>query len=1029
MRKKWILSSVVAVILLPLLLLVGALVFLSTADLTKHRDYIANEISEIAGRRVSLNGELDLNVSLTPSIVVSDIAIANAPWASEPEMLTIQRLEAEIELLPLLRGDIRVPRFHLQGVTSLVETDPNGLSNWALGEPVDEEVDGDADTTGELKLPWIGSLFIGDVEFAYHDGQTGKQVTAKLQHAKLSAPEPDAPTVIDAVGQVNKNPIEINGTLALPTSLTGDSAAVPIELHVKALGLTADASGTLTGTAEAPGIDLTARANADNLKKLQQVFGPVVPQVRPVKLVMEVKGDQGQPVAFKLNATAGKGYVKSEMTLRRDGPRPNLTGNVDIGDVDVARLWAPLFDEKPGKTAPKKAPTSPRTSSQGLDEPIPLDWLAGFDANVSLSVKTITLPQTRIKSLQGRFIVDDRILKIDELNLLTEAGSLTAGLLVDAQAKQPEVSLELNTTPIALAKLQPLAENKRFANSRAEAKVSLRAQGETVATLINTVQGTAQLDYANPKRKEELSVNLQRKPAEKTATSTRLDVTADGRIEGQNVELRGNIVPPTDLLTRGKPYAIDLAIQALGVSGKIKGTAADPYTLSGLDLGIEAQAADLDGLRRAFGQSVPKIGKTELTARLKSQQSKLQLSKLQIGLGGGRIDGWLTLDTSASIPDLQAELAFSDLNLDTLLPVEDKPAKPKTKSASKPTDDKVFSNEPLPFENLSQANVNATLQANNLIRNNRRLKEAEVKIDLVKGKLSASILKFSSVRGELVGDFVVDASGKGTPTVTIKLKAPHVEVGELLTSTDGTAAIEGPLATDILLKAQGNSLAQIMGSLNGNINLLMEQGSADAKALDMAVGGLTAMFGTIFADKSSKTKINCAIYDFKLEDGMLTPQLAILDTRYSTVFAEGQVDLKKEQLDIKVSPQAKGVTLSVAVPVRLKGTLSKPSVQVEPAGALLKTGELWVTVVYPPAALVKFADLGGGKPNPCVSMVAEKGGIPIVSDVGKAVGGAVKGVGKGVGKIFGGGKKKADTKAAPQTPAETGVDDDESDGD
>ena len=112
----------------------------------------------------------------------------------------------------------------------------------------------------------------------------------------------------------------------------------------------------------------------------------------------------------------------------------------------------------------------------------------------------------------------------------------------------------------------------------------------------------------------------------------------------------------------------------------------------------------------------------------------------------------------------------------------------------------------LPFENLSRANVKATLRANNLIRNNRQLKEAEIKINLAKGKLSASVLKFSSVRGELVGDFVVDASGKGRPTVTIKLKAPHVEVGELLTSTDGTAAVEGPLATDISLQARGNSL-------------------------------------------------------------------------------------------------------------------------------------------------------------------------------------------------------------------------------
>ena len=132
---------------------------------------------------------------------------------------------------------------------------------------------------------------------------------------------------------------------------------------------------------------------------------------------------------------------------------------------------------------------------------------------------------------------------------------------------------------------------------------------------------------------------------------------------------------------------------------------------------------------------------------------------------------------------------------------------------------------------------------------------------------------------------------------------------------------------------------------------------------------------------------------------------------------------KNEQLDIKVSPVAKGVTLSAAFPVRLHGRLSNPGVEVKKTDALLKTGELWATIVYPPAALVKFADLGKGKQNPCVSMVAEKASIPFVKDIGKALGGAVKDVGTGVGKLFGTGKKEADSETPAEIdPAGTGVD-------
>ena len=1064
MRKKWILTSLLAIIMLPIIVIVGLLVFLASADLTQHRDFIAENISKITGRRLSLNGQLELNLSSTPSIVITDIVLANAPWASEPEMLSVDRIAASIELSPLLHGNIHIPTFHLQGVKALLETSASGLSNWVLVEPADDEADADdvdADdttTSAEMKLPWIGELSIGDVVFNYHDAQTGKQISAKLDHARLGATDLLSPTIIDIVGQVDNRPVEINGQLALPSVFATDSLDVPIELHVKALGLVAKATGTITGSTQAPAIDLSLHASATDLKQLRQVFGDVVPLVKSVELDMTVKADQDQPVLFKLNAAAGKAKLVTELTILRQAAAPDLTGKIELHDIDVISLWAPLLKEKPASNTASnaaltktptsaKTPSSKKTSAEKFDQAIPLDWLQAFDANVLLSAKNINLPQAQIKSLQSRFIVEQRSLKISELELVTDAGTVTAGLILDAQAKQPAVSLDLNTTTIALAMLQPLADNKRLAHSHAEAAISLSAKGDTIAGLIESLQGNVQLDYSDQKRKEKLAINLQRKPKVKASAASLLLVTADGLINGQVIELRGSITPPTGLLVSVKPVEIDLVMQAFGVSGKIVGKVADPLTFNGLDLAVEAQAADLVGLRRAFGEAVPTLGKVDLSASLTSRQSKIQLSKLAVVLEQGRVDGELVLDTATAIPDLQADLSFTDLNFDKLLTALEKPAESKEttsksskKSATKKTaKDKIFSDEPLPFEYLSRANVRMTLRAINLIENNKTLAEAEIKMNLQKGKLSASLLKHSAFHGGLDSDFVIDSSVKGAPTVKIKLKAPRLEVGELTVVSDGSTAIEGPLAIDISLQAQGNSLAQIMATLNGKVYLLMEKGSADAKSLDMFVGGLSAMVGTIFVDQSSKTKINCAICDLKFENGILTPQLAVLDTQYSTVFVDGQVDLKKEQLNIKVSPLAKGVTLSVAFPVHLQGTLTSPNVEIEKTDALLKTSQLWVNIAYPPALLVNFADFGDGKQNPCVSMVAEKSGMPILEGIGKAaegvvkgVGGAaegtVKGIGSGLGKIFGADKEgdsEGDSKETDlEVPAEI-VDDDD----
>ena len=1039
MRRKWLLISLSAVVLLPVLVIVAVLVFVSVSDLTQHRDVIAEQVSNVLGRQLALDGELKLNLGGTTSFVVSDISLANAAWASEADLLAIQRIEAEIRIMPLLRGDIQIPRLHVTGVDASLETDADGQSNWVLAD-ADAPAPASEDTgapTG-LKLPWVGDLSISDVEIVYLDAGSGQKVTATLDRANTQWDEPTTPLVIDIAGQVNEHPVTVDGKLVLPTVLEMDELDLPVELHASVLGLEAEARGSIKGSARAPAVDLSLVAKAASLKPMREVFGDVVPEVKSVELTMELQGDQDQPVSAKFNASAGKARLKADLKLHREPPRPKLTGAVAINDVDVVRMWASLLAQEPDKQASKKTPTESKSAPERFDQPIDLAWAGILDANVVVSMERINLPQIRIKTLHSRLVIDERTVTIDESEIVTDAGSAKPKLTVDAREKQAAVALDLTTSKIKLGKLEPLAKNKRFKHGHVQTDIALSGAGETIAQLVESLEGSVQLDYANKQTKEELTLNLAHQPKQKGVDRTRFKVTADGVMDNQAIKLRGNLIPPEGMLKMAKPYTVDLALEAFGITGKVSGTAAAATSLDGLDIAVQARANNLNGVRKAFGEQIPEVGKIDLSARVRSDNSKLEVSKIKIAVAEGQVTGRLTLNMASAIPDVETEITLADLNLNKLLPEKKQQAPTKQKTEAKKKPGKVFPDEPLPFEMLSSYRIKAKLRATNLLgTHNRRLKEAEAKVTIASGKMSASLLKLSSVKGELAGEFVVDASGKGAPAVSLKLKAPEIDLGELLKTEDGVTAVEGPLAVDIALEGKGQSVAQILGTLKGHVGLLAQEGSADAKALDIFVGGLSAMFGTIFVEGSNKTKIECAICDLKFEKGVMTPQLAVLDTQYSTVFAEGKVDLKQEQLDLKVTPNAKGVTLSVAFPVLVKGTLSQPNVDVDKTGALIKAGELWATVVYPPAALVKFSDLGDGKENPCVSMVAEKAGIPIVEDVGKAVKGVVKGTGKvlegtggkikevgsGLGKLFGKDKQDTASPASEDEPGEAEPDD------
>lgn len=1024
--------------MLPVALTLAAFLYINSADLTQHREFIAGQISKVAGRNLSLDGELDLNLASTTSLLVSDITLANAGWGADPAMLKVQRIEAEIELLPLLQGEIRIPRVRIEGVEVSLETDASGKGNWVLQPSKATAASGDeadADAAG-FRPPVIGDFTIDGLDLAYRDAVSGRQINAILDHAKISTEKPASPTLVDIAGQLNGYPVQINGQLALYALLTADNLDVPIEVHASILDLRADASGIISGSTQAPAIDFDLQLEADSLQKLRQVFGDVVPEVQPVRLAMQVKANQGQPVSVALETNAGKARLAADLNVWRDPPRPKLTGTVAISDVDVVSLWAPLLKVEPDKTVVEQSSTATTAMPLQLDQPLDLAWLGTLDTDLVLSAKQVKLPQTHIKSMQLQLNIDDRLLNINQLVLTTDAGTVTTALLLNARKKQASAQFDLNTSILKLGKLPTLSEHPRFKLSQAQAAVSLNAKGATVATLIEGLQGNVQLAYDDEKRKEKLRLKVVRQPEQKATDKNRIDIAADGEFQGQAIELKGHIIPPDSILNSNKPYGVDFAYQAFGVTGEVTGTAAVLYKLDGLDLAVQAKADNLKELRKTFGEDIPDFGKIELSMRLKPEGSKLQVPALRIGLDEGHIDGWLVLDTADTIPMLETELAFVDLDLDELQARLGQTTKTKTTKTVKTQADRVFSDEPLPFDALSRANLSARLRAANVEYNNRRLQQAEAGINIANGKLSVSLEKLSSVKGELISHFVVDTNSKDTPAITIELKAPRVDVGELLTVDDGSSAVEGPLAVDISVQGKGHSLAQIMASLTGHVNLLMEQGSADARALDLYVGGLTAMFGTIFTEESSKARIECAICDIKLERGMLTNRLALLDTQYSTVVIGGQVDLKQERLDLKVSPQAKGVSLSVAFPVNVKGTLAKPEVQVEKTGTLLKAGEFWAMVVYPPAALIKFADLGDGRQNPCVTLVAEKAGIPIIEDLKKALGGVVKGTGtavkgvggivrdagSGVGNLLGIDKSEVPVKAA-DPDVSTGADD------
>jgi AsmA protein len=126
---RWTLIGLAVVVVLP----VGGLaVFLATFDAEAQKPRIKAAVEQATGRALTLSGPIGVKFSLTPTLTVDGVALANMPGGSQPEMLSMRRAEVELALLPLLSRRVEVRRLVLVAPDILLETDKAGQPNWAF---------------------------------------------------------------------------------------------------------------------------------------------------------------------------------------------------------------------------------------------------------------------------------------------------------------------------------------------------------------------------------------------------------------------------------------------------------------------------------------------------------------------------------------------------------------------------------------------------------------------------------------------------------------------------------------------------------------------------------------------------------------------------------------------------------------------------------------------------------------------------------------------------------------------------------
>jgi len=87
MRWKLILGIT---ILAGIIVVLTAIVILATYDFNRLKPRIAEAVKAHSGLEIHLDGDLKLNVGLTPRLTVQSATLQNASWGSRPDFVRIK---------------------------------------------------------------------------------------------------------------------------------------------------------------------------------------------------------------------------------------------------------------------------------------------------------------------------------------------------------------------------------------------------------------------------------------------------------------------------------------------------------------------------------------------------------------------------------------------------------------------------------------------------------------------------------------------------------------------------------------------------------------------------------------------------------------------------------------------------------------------------------------------------------------------------------------------------------------------------
>ncbi|MDX2113488.1 MAG: AsmA family protein [Alphaproteobacteria bacterium] len=439
----WIIRITTVLVVMLIIVAFLAPSFISR-DMLKAR--LVQQIEQNTGRKLSIAGEVSVQFLPFPSVTARDVSLSGPAWQKDGEFISLESLEANVALMPLLSKRVVITRLYLNQAKINLEVSSDGQANWVMtpkSKPAKAAASKQAAPSSVLAIAF-GDVRIINSAVSYHDRVKSTSYALSGLNLRFNASHLEDPVTLVADAEYNGAKTSLNLNIgSLPQLFENLSTPLTMQLENQFVNVRFD------GGIDALAFKGKLTANSSSLAAAKQwLDGAAEKTAAGAPLAFELSSDVDctlDSCIFSKLSTALDGVkALGEASYNLSGRKPQFDIKLTMNALDLSPFLAKTRAPSPSASLSITSSAHAAATSGQPSQPLDFSWLDHFDATADIQTSSLKAGAISVGESRLRAKVSNGRLSADVIDAVFYGGKATINLQLDGRMGMVENRLEFS---------------------------------------------------------------------------------------------------------------------------------------------------------------------------------------------------------------------------------------------------------------------------------------------------------------------------------------------------------------------------------------------------------------------------------------------------------------------------------------------------------------------------------------------------------------------------------------------------------